>query len=257
MYAKIDDFTKAYAQSKYGKEMDSTSQRYLEAYEKGGPQGVVDAMKTDVILKGIAQETGGEDASVTKKMREVYAKDGADAVRNYSDAYQKIKNANDGDVNIQTILNYAHDNKGLDQKTMNALLPANSKGTFVKQNGEWVYRDQDGKVSKTANNTPEGKASEANKKIWANMGLDKTSSLAVLEKAVTVLDTLSPQQIAKEYKQIDADGNQGIKQSEMVDYFNQNGMSADEVNKYWQAFGRDNWKQIPVLVKGKWVLKKK
>ena len=91
-----------------------------------------------------------------------------------------------------------------------------------------------------------------------SLGLDKSGPTFTYEKAQTVFPNLSVEEFAQTYKAIDADGNQGIKQGEIIDYLNSGSYTQAQGNKIWSGYGNSTWKKIPVLDNnGTWSLKSK
>lgn len=93
-------------------------------------------------------------------------------------------------------------------------------------------------------------------------GLNKDGPKYTYEKASTVFPDWSVQDFAQKYKAIDADHNQGIKQTEIIDFLNSGSYSQSEGEEYWEAFGKTEgsnaWKKIPVRDdNGTWSLKSK
>lgn len=89
----------------------------------------------------------------------------------------------------------------------------------------------------------------------SDYGLTKISSAATYDKARSVIPELTMNQFATTYKQIDTDHNEGIKQGELIAYFNNYNVSEAEAKKMWNAYGNSTWKKVPVLTSGKWKLK--
>jgi len=91
-----------------------------------------------------------------------------------------------------------------------------------------------------------------------NLGLSKPGPTYTYYNAQTVIPGLTTEDFAKTYKTIDSDGNQGIKQDEVIAYLNSKKITSEsEANKIWSAYGSSEWKSIPKLENGKWVKKKK
>lgn len=91
-----------------------------------------------------------------------------------------------------------------------------------------------------------------------NLGLSKPGPTYTYYNAQTVIPGLTTEDFAKTYKTIDSDGNQGIKQDEVIAYLNSQKITSEsEANKIWSAYGSSEWKSIPKLENGKWVKKKK
>ena len=91
-----------------------------------------------------------------------------------------------------------------------------------------------------------------------SLGLNKPGPAYAYENAQNIIPGLTVEQFADTYKAMDADGNQGLKQSEIIDYLNNNNISSIEGGRLWNAYGNGTWKKIPVLGDdGVWSLKAK
>jgi len=91
-----------------------------------------------------------------------------------------------------------------------------------------------------------------------SLGLDKPGPAYTYDHAQSIIPGLTVEQFAETYQSIDADGNQGIKQGEIIDYLNANNISSIEGGRLWNAYGNSTWKKIPVLGDdGVWSLKAK
>lgn len=92
----------------------------------------------------------------------------------------------------------------------------------------------------------------------SDLGLDKPGPTYSYYNAQKQIPGLTVENFAKTYKSIDSDGNQGIKQDEVIAYLNKNKItSASEANQIWSVYGNSEWKSIPSLKDGKWTKKKK
>ena len=99
---------------------------------------------------------------------------------------------------------------------------------------------------------------EETKEDLSSYGLTSISPAKTYEKAQAIIPGLTTEKFATTYKKIDADGNQGIKQDEVIAYLNSQKISSEsEAKKIWSAYGNSTWKSIPKLENGKWVKKKK
>ena len=107
-----------------------------------------------------------------------------------------------------------------------------------------------------------GNTEAAQKKIDAavtlqDLGLDKPGPTYTYYSAQKIIPSLTTEEFAKTYKAIDADGNQGIKQDEVIDYLNKKKITSEsEATKIWNAYGSSKWKTIPSLNDGAWTKKK-
>ena len=87
----------------------------------------------------------------------------------------------------------------------------------------------------------------------SNLGLTKPGPTETYYKAKNSVPDLTVDAFAKQYKEIDTDGNQGIKQDELIDYFNRMHYTDEsEALKTWNIFA-PNGKKVPYLKKdGTW-----
>lgn len=103
-----------------------------------------------------------------------------------------------------------------------------------------------------------GNIEEAEQKIdeatqLANAGFTKPGPVETYYKAKGVVPSLTVDEYVKTYNAIDADGNQGIKQDELIAYFNNNHFTSEaEAMKYWNMYAPKG-KKVPYLKKdGTW-----
>lgn len=253
VYTTIDSLSKNMAQEGYGKELSSKDQRYKDIYDKSGAEAVVKSIRDDFVLSDIAHEAGGEDARVTDKLREIYDVKGEKAAKEYAQAYNAA--GKDGNApSIQDVLDYATKNPKTSKATLNALMPKNATGSLTKENGQWVYKDKEGKTTKTGMTEAEHKAEEKVSQDLSSYGLDKKSAAATYAKAQQTIPSLTTKQFADTYKQIDSNSNQGITQKELVSYMNNSKLSKDEGEQIWSAYGSDSWKKSATYNNGQWSL---
>ena len=253
VYTTIDSLSKNMAQEGYGKELSSKDQRYKDIYDKSGAEAVVKSIRDDFVLSDIAHEAGGEDARVTDKLREIYDAKGEKAAKEYAQAYNAA--GKDGNApSIQDVLDYATKNPKTSKATLNALMPKNATGSLTKENGQWVYKDKEGKTTKTGMTEAEHKAEEKVSQDLSSYGLDKKSAAATYAKAQKTIPSLTTKQFADTYKSIDSNSNQGITQKELVSYMNNAKLSKDEGAQIWSAYGSDSWKKSATYNNGQWSL---
>ena len=81
-------------------------------------------------------------------------------------------------------------------------------------------------------------------------GLGNASSLYTSADALKVDPSLSSAEFAKTFNAIDADNSKGIKQDELIDYFNNNNYSQQQADKMWKMYGDPTWKKVPMLEAG-------
>jgi len=83
-------------------------------------------------------------------------------------------------------------------------------------------------------------------------GLGSSSAYYTYADALSVDPNLSTADFIKTFNSIDADNSKGIKQDELITYFNGNNVSQEQANKYWKMYGDPEWKKIPKLEGGKY-----
>ena len=66
------------------------------------------------------------------------------------------------------------------------------------------------------------------------------------------MPSLTPKEYYKTKDKIDLDGNNSVKQDEIIEYLNKNNISEERGKKIWAAYGDKNWKTIPSLKNGQW-----
>ena len=97
-----------------------------------------------------------------------------------------------------------------------------------------------------------GNKVEAEQKIdeatqLADLGFTKPGPTDTYYKAKGIVPELTPDEFARTYKAIDADGNQGIKQDELIAYFNKMHYTSEaEAMKTWSMFAPKG-KKVPYL----------
>ena len=86
-------------------------------------------------------------------------------------------------------------------------------------------------------------------------GLGSSSAYYQYADALKVDSNLSVAEFAKTFNAIDSDNSKGIKQDELIDYFNKNKTSQQQADKMWKMYGDSTWKKVPSLVNGTFVKK--
>ena len=97
----------------------------------------------------------------------------------------------------------------------------------------------------------EEKMSDADR--LSSLGFTKPGPIDTFYKAQGIDPSLTPNEFAQTYNEIDADGNQGIKQDELIAYFNNNHFTSEsEAMQIWSMFAPKG-KKVPYLKKdGTW-----
>ena len=83
---KVDSFTKAVAQSKYGKDISSENKELAKIYTKKGPEGVAEALITNAKTKGIMG-----DLSADKTSKALVQKGDYEGLKEYADTKTLMK----------------------------------------------------------------------------------------------------------------------------------------------------------------------
>ena len=213
---------------------DSSSyKKAIAAYdEAGGGQKGVDAMINFYAGKKIVADSGISDSSNASKEIQAAATSGD---------MEKAQKLADNAAKTKEILDkYDISTSSTAGKDIKAAIDAGKPREAEM-------------IAKKAKAEKEEKAkAEETKDTLSSYGLDKTGPTKTYEKAKSEIPGLTTQQFATTYKKIDSDGNQGIKQDEIIDYLNNNNVSEAEAQKIWSAYGNSSWKKIPVLKNGKW-----
>ena len=83
-------------------------------------------------------------------------------------------------------------------------------------------------------------------------GLGSSSAYYTYADAIAVDPNLSTSEFVKTFNAIDADNSKGIKQDELITYFNNHNVSQDQASKMWKMYGDSEWKKIPRLEGGQY-----
>ena len=209
----------------------------LSVYKSGGIPALLDKYHDKQIKKQIEQTTGvkanskvGEELKDAIKSGDKQAIEQATAKAN---KYAKEKQAEEKQIaadeqkivdSIGTKAKTAED-LGIESKTYVKI------GNKAGKNAEKVY-----------NAIPSLKRN----------GLGSSSAYYTYADALSVDPNLSTADFIKTFNSIDADNSKGIKQDELITYFNGNNVSQEQANKYWKMYGDPEWKKIPKLEGGKY-----
>lgn len=83
-------------------------------------------------------------------------------------------------------------------------------------------------------------------------GLAGAEPYRTYNRASERIPDLTVKQFVDTYKSMDTDGNNAIKQQELLDYATKQGIKDQaEMNQLWEAYGND-WKKVPTLNDGVW-----
>lgn len=201
---------------------DSSSyKKAIAAYdEAGGGQKGVDAMINFYAGKKIVADSGISDSSNASKEIQAAATSGdMEKAQKLADNAAKTKEILDK-YDISTSSNAGKDIKA----AIDAGKPREAEMIAKKAKAE---KEEKAKAEET-------------KDTLSSYGLDKTGPTKTYEKAKSEIPSLTTQQFATTYKKIDSDGNQGIKQQELLDYLNKYVTSETKAQEIWSAYG--GWK---------------
>ena len=85
-----------------------------------------------------------------------------------------------------------------------------------------------------------------------SLGFTKPGPIDTFYKAQSIVPSISPDDFARTYKDIDADGNEGIKQDEVLGYLNRGNYTESEAMQIWSMYAPKG-KKVPYLKKdGTW-----
>lgn len=220
--------------SEYQKDMGERSRKLVEAFMKSDSYKKMDDKdKVEEIKKlyGVSKaiterDKFGKELSNSSEYKKPIAE------------YDKVKG---GDKGVDALVNYY---TGKSMATEAGLSASSNAAKVIQQdiqNGNIKAAEQKVEAATTI----------------SDLGLDKPGPTYTYYNAQKVIPELTPEKFAKTYKSIDADGNQGIKQDEIINYLNNNNLSESEGKKIWNAYGNSTWKSIPSLKDGKWSKVKK
>lgn len=191
----------------------------LEIYKEGGIPALLEKYQDKQINKQIEEQTGLTSSSNAAKEIKAEIKAG-----NTQAAEQKIEQA-----------------KAEEPKRKAA------KDLGIKQESyDKVVNAAGANADKIINALPELKRN----------GITGTNAYLTFVQAAKTDPGLSTATFVKTFNAIDTDNSNGIKQDEMLDYFNKNHTKESEANKMWNMYGLE-WKQVPYLkADGTWGKKK-
>lgn len=262
---QVDSFTKDYAQSKFGKEMDSGSQNIADIYEKEGIQAAIDEITYKSVMSGYKLRD-------SDKYREIYETSGRDGLKNYADYAEKAKAYNESH-DIKNMGSMKKTDKMAVLKSMpleqqEILLPNMIESDADKERWRksgkdvktyWKMYDRDQREAQKNNAEKQQfiksagvTSTEDTQKELASYGAeDSPTTVEFYARAKKEIPSLTPK-IYSQYLKSIGGNNMKINQDELIFYANRNKLSEKEINTYWKAFGND-WKQIPKLDKnGNW-----
>lgn len=220
--------------SEYQKDMGERSRKLVEAFMKSDSYKKMDDKDKVEEIKKLY----GVSKAITERDKFGKELSNSSEYKNPITEYDKVKG---GDKGVDALVNYY---TGKSMATEAGLSASSNAAKVIQQD------IQSGNIK-----AAEQKVEAAT--TISNLGLDKPGPTYTYYNAQKVIPELTPEKFAKTYKSIDADGNQGIKQDEIINYLNNNNLSESEGKKIWNAYGNSTWKSIPSLKDGKWSKSKK
>ena len=244
------------------KRMDSNEQR-------------ADAIKeAKRVAKMIADhEIGGKEIkanSADELIYDIYKKEGAKGVEQYLNDYSEAKSK---DMSYKTYKEketkyeggakqYAEDKAKADELGLRVdtykKKEAEYKGGAAKYAEDKKSADELGIKPESYNKIKERAGSNADKVINAvpelnRAGLDGTNAYLTYAQALNEVPSLTPSEFSRTFNTIDTDHSKGIKQDELIAYFNNNHFTSEEqAMKVWRMYAPEG-KKLPYLKKnGTW-----
>lgn len=253
MYEDMDDEEKAdvlknlYGVSKVITERDvfdkdvsnnNTYKKALEAYDDGDIEGLVDFYtvrqqaesifgSTEDWAKDAYKNGTVDDINKAKRAKEIAADYGFDSISKKE--WETFKDGTEKDLKDMLEIKQKAAEAGVtDSKAFQQALEDGATVESIKTVGEQL----------------------------ASLGLDKPAPNYVYQHAVQEIPSLTVDEFANTFKALDADHNQSLKQTELLDYLNGNNLSDEYARQLWNAYG--GWTNKAGTVKkikksdGKW-----
>lgn len=220
--SKVDSFTKAYSQSKFGKEMESGDKKLAAIYEESGVKGVTDYLTYKTYLDGYEHKDIDSKLKSVRKMSKEQQKALLPEIltKTEKERFDSVK----GDVDRYW--------KSYDKDQKAATAKEAEKQQTIKNAGVTSVED-------------------IQKELASYGAEDSPTTVEFYARAKKEISSLTPK-IYSQYLKSIGGNNMKINQDELIFYANRNKLSEKEINTYWKAFGND-WKQIPKLDKnGNW-----
>lgn len=203
----VDDFTKNYSQSKFGKKMDSTTKNRAEIYEKEGVKGLMDTFRVSAMMEGKEHDNQETRLAELKKLSK-------------EDQKRLMPKALSTDTERQRWDDCKHDlekywasyDKDMKQKKLKQL----EKDTNYKQ-------------------ADISDPKQAQKELAALGVKNDAESVDKYARAKKAIPSMTMQNYANYVKKM-ARGDGDINQKDLIKYANQNHFTQKEMETYWKAF---------------------
>jgi hypothetical protein len=203
----------------------STYKQAIAAYdEAGGGEKGAEAVINTFAGKQILAESGlSASSNAAKEVKAAAAEGNLEEAQKIADNAAKTKEILD---------KYGVSNTSNAGKDVKAAVEA---GDYKKAE-KLAAEAQKAKEEKAAKEETKAESSDE----LSSYGFTKPGPSATYQKAKGEIPGLTTQQFASTYKLIDSDGNQGIKQQELLDYLNKYVTSETKAQEIWSAYG--GWK---------------
>jgi hypothetical protein len=152
----------------------------------------------------------------------------------------------------------AYDEAGGGEKGIEAVVNFGEAKTAMKSAGLTASSNLGKEVEKAAATGDTKKVQEITQAAQSveDLGFTKVGPKETYVKAKNIVPSLTLEEFGKTYKEIDANGNQGISQTEVIDYMNKYHLSPEQGQKTWDMYA-PNGKSVPYVKKdGTWGKKK-
>ena len=204
-----------------GNDVDGAAKAYKDA---GGGEKGTQAVVNYIAAKDIISDAGlSSSSNAAKEVKAAAAEGNLEEAQKIADNAAKTKEILD---------KYGVSNTSNAGKDVKAAVEA---GDYKKAE-KLAAEAQKAKEEKAAKEETKAESSDE----LSSYGLTKPGPSATYQKAKGEIPGLTTQQFASTYKLIDSDGNQGIKQQELLDYLNKYVTSETKAQEIWSAYG--GWK---------------
>lgn len=235
LLVEADKFSKEYSQSKYGKELSSSTKKLAEVYEKEGVKGFVDSVQLQNALSDAPDSKQETKLATVRDMSPEDQKRLLPKAITTKEEQRRWKSAN-GDVDKYWQSYDAYRKEELEKENRKKTEQYKKEAAQKKQlEAAHINAEQGAKIQE---------------ELTSYGVKDNTESVVAYTHAKQTIPSLSAREYAG-YVDKMSRGDGQISQSDVIKYANQNHLSSSEMDKYWKAF--TNTKKIPKLSKkGNW-----
>jgi hypothetical protein len=220
----------------FGKEIkdNSTYKKYIELFDEGGAQAVID-YQTEKIER--------DNAFIEAGLDKAYTSQSADA------AYESNELPMYADYRQWLVDNGKRDSLSLweSYKANNGQTETQTIPSVQEQSSTESQRDSNGRLIPVYTENANGDAMS----VINSSGVKINSAEAAWAKASAALPGITPNQFIQTWSAIDADGNGRPKKSEFVDYFNSMGYDENQAADILNGYYPNNYNPL-IYSNGKW-----